>query len=82
MQWTWAASPAPQRWQNRLGDRTVEIGNAVLSRWPIVDQAVAFLPPAVEDNDGQLALHARLDAPAAELATVLLRVSGHPTTLR
>lgn len=45
MQWTWAPSHAPQRWRQRLGDPTVDVGNAVLSRWPIVDRAVLRLPP-------------------------------------
>ncbi|QIK04834.1 hypothetical protein G7Z12_00935 [Streptomyces sp. ID38640] len=37
MHWTWAASRAPERWQRRIGDSTVDIGNAVLSRWPIAE---------------------------------------------
>jgi endonuclease/exonuclease/phosphatase family metal-dependent hydrolase len=67
MQWTWAASPAPERWQDRIGDPTVEIGNAVLSRWPIVDRAVAALPFTPGDDDGRLVLHARVAASSAEV---------------
>ncbi|MFI1094911.1 endonuclease/exonuclease/phosphatase family protein [Streptomyces sp. NPDC020917] len=63
MQWTWAASDAPDRWQKRIGDGTVGIGNAVLSRWPLVDRAVLRLPTAGGQDDGRLALHALLDAP-------------------
>ncbi|WP_405890724.1 endonuclease/exonuclease/phosphatase family protein [Streptomyces sp. NBC_00133] len=67
MQWTWAASHAPERWQRRLGDSTVDFGNAVLSRWPIVDRAVTRLPAAEGNDDGRLALHARLAAPTHEV---------------
>lgn len=67
MHWTWAASPAPERWQKRLGDPTVDIGNAVLSRWPITDRDVVRLPPPEDGDDGRLALHARLDAPSHQV---------------
>jgi endonuclease/exonuclease/phosphatase family metal-dependent hydrolase len=84
MHWTWAASPTPERWQNRLGDPTVAIGNAVLSRWPILDQAVALLPSAAGDTDGRLALHARLDAPVAEMSffTTQLTSPLHAAAIR
>lgn len=63
MHWTWAASPAPERWRKRLGNPSLDFGNAVLSRWPIVDRAVARLPAAPGDDDGRLALYARVSAP-------------------
>lgn len=76
MHWTWAPSPAPERWQARLDDRTVDIGNAVLSRWPIIDHAVTLLPCAPGDDDGRLALHARLDAPAAHVPFVTTHLTS------
>lgn len=63
MHWTWAASDAPERWQRRIGDPAVGIGNAVLSRWPVVERAVVRLPARRERDGGYLALHALLDAP-------------------
>ncbi|NGO10936.1 endonuclease [Streptomyces sp. HC44] len=63
LHWAWAASDAPEWWQRRLGDATVDFGNAVLSRWPVVDRAVVRLPAPEGDDDGRLALYARLDAP-------------------
>lgn len=60
----WAPSRAPQRWQRRLGDPTIAFGNAVLSRWPFLDQEVAQLPAGPGDDDGRLALYTRLDHPA------------------
>jgi len=63
MYWTWEASLAPERWQQRLGDATFDFGNAVLSRWPVAERAVLRLPAAEGDDDGRLALYARLAAP-------------------
>lgn len=44
MAWTFEPSPAPEYWQRRIGDPTVAIGNAVLSRGPIDDREVRTLP--------------------------------------
>lgn len=62
MHWTWAASDTPERWQKRIGDATVDVGNAVLSRWPIADRDVVRLPAAGGHDDGRLALYALVDA--------------------
>src|SRR5215207_827869 len=42
--WTFEPSPAPEYWQRRIGDRTVAIGNAVLSRGAIDEREVRALP--------------------------------------
>ncbi|MGA5896576.1 endonuclease/exonuclease/phosphatase family protein [Streptomyces venetus] len=63
----WAPSPAPERWRRRIGDATVDIGNAVLSRWPVVDRDVLPLPAPAETDDGRLALYARLAAPGHDV---------------
>lgn len=67
MHWTYAASRAPQKWQRRIGDPVVGVGNAVLSRWPVVRREVVELPPPRGEDDGRLALHARIDAPGHEV---------------
>jgi endonuclease/exonuclease/phosphatase family metal-dependent hydrolase len=63
LHWTWAASTAPERWQRRIWDPAVDIGNAVLSRWPVLEQDVLRLPAPADLDDGRLALYARLAAP-------------------
>ncbi|AUH44331.1 endonuclease/exonuclease/phosphatase family protein [Streptomyces sp. CMB-StM0423] len=63
MHWAWAPSPEPGRWQRRIDDPTVDVGNAVLSRWPIAEQETAVLPAGEEEPDGQQALYARIAAP-------------------
>lgn len=67
MHWAWAPSGAPEQWQRRLGHSTVDIGNAVLSRWPIADHDVAQLPARQHDDDAPLALHARINAPTHQV---------------
>lgn len=63
MHWSWAAPRAPERWRRRIGDSTADIGNAVLSRWPIAEHDRVELPIRDGDDDGRLALYARIDAP-------------------
>ncbi|MDJ1135272.1 endonuclease/exonuclease/phosphatase family protein [Streptomyces iconiensis] len=68
LHWTWAASPAPGRFRRRAGpeDAAVDVGNAILSRWPLTDRAVIRLPaPERKPDDGRLALGATLQRPGA-----------------
>ncbi|MFI7344928.1 endonuclease/exonuclease/phosphatase family protein [Streptomyces sp. NPDC049936] len=67
LHWAWAASPAPGRWQRRIGDDTVGIGTAVLSRRPVVESAVLRLPAPAELDDGRQALYVRLDGPGHQV---------------
>jgi endonuclease/exonuclease/phosphatase family metal-dependent hydrolase len=62
MHWAWTPSPAPERWQQRIGDPTMQIGNAILSRWPITEQASQRLPATSADN-GRTVLFARVQTP-------------------
>ncbi len=75
LHWTWGASHDPGFWQRRLGDPTVGIGNAVLSRWPIAEQAVLPLPPGDGDG-GRLALYAGLDAPGHRVPFFTVHLSS------
>ncbi|MGC9494929.1 endonuclease/exonuclease/phosphatase family protein [Streptomyces sp. WG7] len=80
----WSASEAPERWQRRIGDDTVGIGTAVLSRWPVVERAALRLPAPEEIDDGRLALYARLDAPGHQVPffTAHLNSGGHASAVR
>ncbi|MFI7295206.1 endonuclease/exonuclease/phosphatase family protein [Streptomyces sp. NPDC050121] len=69
---TWAASPSPDRWRTRIADAdadagSVDIGNAVLSRWPVREQETLLLPAPADLADGRLALYARVAAPAFDI---------------
>ncbi|MEV0177402.1 endonuclease/exonuclease/phosphatase family protein [Streptomyces sp. NPDC050803] len=78
MHCAWAASPAPQRWRRRIGDPTVDIGNAVLSRWPVAEQDVLRLPAPEELDDGRLALYTRLAAPGHPVAFFTAHLTSAP----
>jgi endonuclease/exonuclease/phosphatase family metal-dependent hydrolase len=67
MHWAWTASPAPERWQRRLGDPTMQVGNAILSRWPITEQAAQPLPADPVADDGRTVLFARVQTPTGRL---------------
>ncbi|MFF1399193.1 endonuclease/exonuclease/phosphatase family protein [Streptomyces sp. NPDC058287] len=84
MHWTWAPSRAPYRWQRRLGDSTVGVGNAVLSRWPIAEHDTVELPAGEGDDDGRLALYARIEAPTHQVPffTTHLTSAIHASALR
>ncbi|WKX74285.1 endonuclease/exonuclease/phosphatase family protein [Streptomyces sp. XD-27] len=85
--WTWASSKVPGRWRKRIADgaaETAEVGNAVLSRWPIADRAVLTLPTAGGEDEGRLALYARIDAPGAPVPffTAHLNHAVHESAVR
>ncbi len=79
--WAWAPSPASERWRRRLPEGEeggVDIGNAVLSRWPIIAQHTLLLPAPDDLADGRLALHARLAAPAYEVPFFTTHLTSAP----
>ncbi|NEA64605.1 endonuclease [Streptomyces sp. SID12488] len=89
LHWTWAASEAPERWQRRIeggggGGAKVNVGNAVLSRWPVVESEVMRLPAPDELDDGRLALYARLAAPGHHVPffTTHLTSAPHASAVR
>jgi len=82
--WTWAASDASERWQRRIGEPGVEVGNAVLSRWPVVEREVLRLPAPADVDDGRLALYARLAAPGHPVPFFTVHLSSplHASAVR
>ena len=79
LHWAWVPSPHPQRWQRRIGDDTIALGNAVLSRWPVAGVAHADLPgPATGEPDGRRVLLAALDTPAGRLPFCTTQLSAFP----
>jgi endonuclease/exonuclease/phosphatase family metal-dependent hydrolase len=75
LKWAWAPSPAPERFQRRIGDNTMEVGNAVLSRWPIVSSVSRSLPGAGAD-EGRTALITVVDAPSGQIAFVTTQLAS------
>lgn len=76
MHWCWAPLPiAPHRQAEHGAD--MQIGNAVLSRWPIVDQA-QFPLPVAEGEQPRVAVQARLDAPGGVLPFFTTHLTHRP----
>jgi endonuclease/exonuclease/phosphatase family metal-dependent hydrolase len=63
MHWSWAGRVPNRHWQDEHPG--VLAGNAVLSRWPIAEQAEISLPAT--DDHPRLVLHALIEAPGGSL---------------
>lgn len=79
MEWAWSRSPVQDRWHRRNGgDTTVDVGVAVLSRYPILETAVRRLPAGGFPDDGKTALHAMIDAPGGPLPFFTTHLNSGP----
>jgi endonuclease/exonuclease/phosphatase family metal-dependent hydrolase len=76
---SWLPSPASERWQRRLGDPTVTIGNAVLSRWPIVNRSHIHLPAGTEADEGRTAMLAELASPYGRVSMYNTQLNSAPS---
>lgn len=76
LHWCWASLPVAPHRQAEQG-RDLRIGNAVLSRWPILAQAELRLP-VVEGEQPRVALYARLDAPGGPLPFFTTHLTHRP----
>jgi endonuclease/exonuclease/phosphatase family metal-dependent hydrolase len=75
--WVWHPSPAGEHWQRRVGETGVQVGNAVLSRWPVLDHRAEVLP-GEERDPGRLLVHATLDAPGGTVPLFTTQWSSAP----
>jgi endonuclease/exonuclease/phosphatase family metal-dependent hydrolase len=76
MHWCWARNPLSEYWEQRHG-AGIAIGNAVLSRWPIVEQAEIPLPTG-DGVERRMALHARIDTPGGALPFFTTHLTYQP----
>jgi endonuclease/exonuclease/phosphatase family metal-dependent hydrolase len=76
MHWTWTPAPAPERCQQRLGDPAMQVGNAILSRWPITEQASQPLPADPVADDGRTVLFARVQSPTGPLPFITTQLTS------
>ncbi|WP_405578324.1 endonuclease/exonuclease/phosphatase family protein [Streptomyces sp. NBC_01190] len=68
MHWVWSRSPVQDRWHGRNGgDTSVDVGVAVLSRYPLLETAERRLPAGDFPDDGKTALYASIDVPGGPL---------------
>ena len=76
--YAWAPSPQSDRWCRRLGVTGVQIGHAILSRWPLSRQAQHPLPPGDDPDEGRLALVAETQTPWGSMPVMTLQLNSHP----
>lgn len=75
MHWCWVELPAVDRRHPQHG--ALSIGNAVLSRWPIAEQAQVALPTA-DSDERRAALYAGIEAPGGALAFFTTHLTYRP----
>jgi endonuclease/exonuclease/phosphatase family metal-dependent hydrolase len=82
MHWAWVASPRPELWQRRHPEdvEQAQIGNAILSRWPILGSAVIDLPHGAAGDQGRMALSASIAAPGGTLPFFTTQLDSHPAS--
>jgi endonuclease/exonuclease/phosphatase family metal-dependent hydrolase len=78
MHWEWASSPEPQRWWARLPGCSAEVGNAILSRWPIRVAVEVPLPCAGSGDRSRNALACVIDSPHGRLPVVVTQLTAAP----
>lgn len=78
MHWAWAPGELLPHWRERLGDAPGGVGNAVLSRWPLVETAVERLPTAGGPPEVRTALFALVDHPAGHVPFFTTHLHSRP----
>jgi endonuclease/exonuclease/phosphatase family metal-dependent hydrolase len=73
MRFAWAASSRPERWRQRIDYARVDVGVAILSRWPLVDRDTHTLPESEMPT-----LHAVADTPAGRLPVFTVHLEAAP----
>ncbi len=73
MSWCWKMASRTKL----AGGDDVRIGNAILSRWPILADATVILPVA-DATEGRVAVHARVQAPGGVLPMFTTHLTHHP----
>jgi endonuclease/exonuclease/phosphatase family metal-dependent hydrolase len=77
MHWSWSPSPAREYWRKRASGADVEIGNAILSRWPIADTRREELAAGAL-GDGRTILFCDIRAPFGRVPFFTTQLSSPP----
>ncbi|TDC06469.1 endonuclease/exonuclease/phosphatase family protein [Streptomyces sp. 8K308] len=78
MHWVWAPGEVFEHWRGRAPEPADGVGNAVLSRWPLVDSEVRRLPTAGGPEEVRTALFALVDAPGARVPFFTTHLHSDP----
>jgi endonuclease/exonuclease/phosphatase family metal-dependent hydrolase len=74
MHWCWASFPV----RSNAPGPELHLGNAILSRWPIAEQAEQRLPTDGHVHERRVVTHARIDAPGGPLPFFTTHLSYGP----
>jgi endonuclease/exonuclease/phosphatase family metal-dependent hydrolase len=76
----WSPNRSPQRWRRRVGadGEGVDVGLAVLSRWPLRQVAEHPLDPGGVPDEGRTALAAVVEHPLGAWPVVTTHLTSHP----
>lgn len=66
MEHVWAPAGLPPHWRGHTAPG-LGVGNAVLSRWPVLESETRTLPTAGGPEEGRVALYALLDVPGSSV---------------
>lgn len=81
LHYVWSPSPTPERWRGRADETPceVQVGNAILSRYPIGEHESIRLPAGGEADEGRTALFARIEHPGGALPVFTTQLNSQPT---
>jgi endonuclease/exonuclease/phosphatase family metal-dependent hydrolase len=77
MNWTWLRAPDSSSWRRRAGEDEAVVGNAVLSRWPIVERVELALPGSRAQQ--RTALLVVIQTPAGRMPFATTQFSSDPS---
>lgn len=78
MHWEWLESPDPGAWHARLPGESAQVGNALLSRWPIRDRFDLALPSPRSGDLSRNALICVVGSPAGEIPAAVTQLTSAP----
>jgi endonuclease/exonuclease/phosphatase family metal-dependent hydrolase len=78
MSWAWSPSPFPEGWRRRAAEPAAEIGNAVLTRWPISEIVELHLPAGDSCDEARTAILVVADAPGGRIPFATTQLTAAP----
>lgn len=79
MHWSWPPSPQPARWRSRLAGSEAEVGQAILSRWPIAERTELDLPEGGSGDESRNVLLCMIDGPGGRLPFASTQLTSDPS---
>ena len=75
----WSLAPNLERWRGRVVEPGVAVGDAIVSRWPIVRDETLALPSGDAHDEGRSALCAILDIDGVRVPVLTAQLNSSPS---